>query len=191
WNPQRRSSLIGLDLTPAAAAAAARTAAAQQSSPFLVNIGNERFLSLPIPVAADWSQPLYALVQGSYDKALVPLHALQWRILIIGLVALSAALLVGIVLAGGVIQPVKTLVSAMRAVLGGNLQQHAQVDRGDEIGFLARSFNEMVDGLRDREHIKNTFGRFVSRDVAEAVLAGRVPLGGERLEVSILFQDIR
>ena len=49
----------------------------------------------------------------------------------------------------------------------------------------------MVDGLEEREHMKDTFGRFVSRDVAEAVLAGRVPLEGEKREVSILFQDIR
>jgi adenylate cyclase len=164
---------------------------ARRPTPFLVDIGRERFLSLAVPVATDWTLPLYALVQGSYDEALAPLRALQLRILIIGIAAVAGALLVGIFLAGGIIQPVQTLVGAMRAVLGGNLRQHAKIDRGDEIGFLARSFNEMVDGLRDREHIKNTFGRFVSRDVAEAVLAGRVPLGGERLQVSILFQDIR
>jgi len=98
---------------------------------------------------------------------------------------------IGISLAAGIISPMRTLVGAMHRVLRGDLRHHAQVDRGDEIGFLARSFNEMVDGLREREHLKNTFGRFVSRDVAEAVLHGRVPLGGERLEVSILFQDIR
>jgi adenylate cyclase len=116
---------------------------------------------------------------------------LQWRILLIGIVALTGALLVGMSLAAGIIKPVRALVGAMRRVLRGDLQHRAQIERGDEIGFLARSFNEMVAGLQEREHIKNTFGRFVSRDVAEAVLDGRVPLGGERLEVSILFQDIR
>ena len=38
----------------------------------------------------------------------------------------------------------------------------------------------MVGGLEERERINDTFGRFVSRDVAEAVLGGRVPLEGER-----------
>ena len=179
-NAARRRSLLRLALP-----------AGKQPTPFQVNLQGERFLSLAVPVAADGSLSLYALVQGSYDEALAPLRALQVRILIIGMVALTAALLVGILLAGGIIQPMQSLVTAMRAVLDGNLRQHVRIDRADEIGFLARSFNEMVDGLRDREHIKNTFGRFVSRDVAEAVLAGRVPLGGERLEVSILFQDIR
>lgn len=94
-------------------------------------------------------------------------------------------------LAGGIIGPVKTLVSGMHEVLRGNLRYRSRINRQDEIGFLARSFNEMVGGLEEREQIKDTFGRFVSRDVAEAVLEGRVPLAGEHREVSILFQDIR
>ena len=79
----------------------------------------------------------------------------------------------------------------MREVLRGNLQYRSQIERGDELGFIAQSFNEMVDGLEERELIRDTFGRFVSHEVAEAVLTGRVPLQGERRDVSILFQDIR
>jgi adenylate cyclase len=101
------------------------------------------------------------------------------------------ALLIGAGLAGGVIRPIRTLVTGMQEVLKGNLRYRSTIAREDELGFLARSFNEMVGGLEEREHIKDTFGRFVSRDVAAAVLDGRVPLQGERREVSILFQDIR
>jgi len=160
-------------------------------TPALLPIGAERYLSLVVPIDSHLPQPLYALVQGSYDKALAPLHALQLRITIIGAVALASALLTGIILAAGITDPVRTLVRSMHEVLRGNLKHRTRIERNDEIGFLARSFNEMVDGLEEREHIRRTFGRFVSRDVAEAVLNGRVPLAGERLEVSILFQDIR
>jgi len=111
--------------------------------------------------------------------------------LLIGIVALAAALLIGISLAAGIIRPVRALVSAMHTVLRGDLRHHAQVDRGDEIGFLARSFNEMVDGLQEREHIKNTFGRFVSRDVAEAVLDGRIPLGLADIALASFFINAR
>ena len=79
----------------------------------------------------------------------------------------------------------------MREVLRGNLRFRARVEREDELGFLSRSFNAMVLGLEERERIKDTFGRFVSHDVAEAVLNDRIPLAGERLRASILFQDIR
>jgi adenylate cyclase len=157
----------------------------------LLTIGGSRFLSLVVPIEAHMSKPLYALVEGSYDEALAPLRALTWRIVIIGATALAIALLVGVWLAGGISGPVRALVTGMHEVLRGNLRYRSRIERQDEIGFLARSFNEMVDGLEEREHVKDTFGRFVSRDVAEAVLAGRVPLEGEKREVSILFQDIR
>jgi len=160
-------------------------------NPAVSAIGNRRFLSLIIPIDAHLSEPLYALIQGSYDDALAPLRTLQWRISSIGILALTGALLTGMLLAGSITGPVRLLVDAMHEVLRGNLQRRAHLDRADELGFLARSFNEMVSGLEDRERIKDTFGRFVSRDVAAAVLDGRVPLAGERLEVSILFQDIR
>lgn len=165
--------------------------AADQQTTTLVEIRGERFLSLLLPVRAHLSVPLHALIQGSYDQALGPLHALQRQIAAIGAAGLILALMTGIVLSGTMTGPVRTLVAAMHHVLRGNLHHRTHIERNDELGFLGRSFNEMAAGLEDRERIKDMFGRFVSRDVAEAVLNGRVPLAGERLEVSILFQDIR
>jgi adenylate cyclase len=162
-----------------------------EGSAALVSVGQERFLSLAVPLRAHLQRPLYALIQGSYDRALAPLRSLQARIAIMAAVALGGALLIGVLLSGSITGPVRTLVAAMREVLRGNLRHRARIDRQDELGFLARSFNEMVAGLEDREQIKDTFGRFVSRDVAAAVLGGRVPLDGELREVTILFQDIR
>jgi adenylate cyclase len=153
--------------------------------------GGERFLSLTVPVPASLADPLYALVQGSYDEAIAPLRSLQRRIAAIGGAALLLALLIGIGIARGITAPLQSLVSGMREVVGGNLGYRSRVKRHDEVGFLASSFNEMVAGLEERERIKDTFGRFVSHEVAEAVLSGDVPLEGERRNVTILFQDIR
>ena len=162
-----------------------------QGGAFLTALDGERFLSILVPIASRLSRPLYALVQQSYDKALAPLNALRRYITGIGAVSILAALVIGISLARGITSPVQGLVSGMREVLKGNFAHRLEAKREDEIGFLAHSFNEMVAGLEEREKIKDTFGRFVSRDVAEAVLSNRVPLAGERRDVSILFQDIR
>jgi adenylate cyclase len=152
---------------------------------------DERFLSLEVPIESRLPQPLVALMQRSYDEALAPLRSLQLRIVLIGSAALVGGLLIGMGLAGGITSPLRSLVAGMREVLKGNLQYRSRIQRDDEVGFLAQSFNEMVSGLEERERIRDTFGRFVSHGVAEAVLAGRVPLAGEQREVSILFQDIR
>jgi adenylate cyclase len=79
----------------------------------------------------------------------------------------------------------------MERVLQGDLSQLWGPRTTDEFLDLGRGFNAMVLGLREREAIKDTFGRFVSQDVAAAVLENRVPLQGELREVTVLFQDIR
>jgi adenylate cyclase len=185
WETDERARVIP---SPSARSAllSART---RTTSPFSVE--DETFLSLIVPVQSNLQQPLFALMQRSYDEALAPLRSLQRRIMIIGTAGLFGALLIGVALAGGIIAPLQGLVGGMREVLRGNLQYRSRIERHDELGFIARSFNEMVDGLEERELIRDTFGRFVSHEVAEAVLTGRVPLQGERRDVSILFQDIR
>jgi HAMP domain. len=37
----------------------------------------------------------------------------------------------------------------------------------DEVGLLAYSFNKMVQGLEERERMKDAFGRFVNKEIAE------------------------
>jgi adenylate cyclase len=79
----------------------------------------------------------------------------------------------------------------MRRVQEGDLSGAWRPDSTDEFLDLGYGFNQMLAGLRERERIKDTFGRFVSQAVAEVVLSGHLPLQGERREVSILFQDLR
>ena len=78
-------------------------------------------------------------------------------------------------------------------VADGEYEEKIAVKSNDEIGQLATSFNTMIDGLRERDTIRNTFGRYVDPDFARALLeqpeAGR--LGGRRQEVAILMADIR
>jgi adenylate cyclase len=157
----------------------------------LLDLEGGRLLSLAVPMEASLPEPLFALVQGSYDAALAPLRSLQRRVAAIGAIALALALVIGAGIARGVTSPLQSLVAGMREVVRGNLRFRSDIRRDDEVGFLASSFNDMIGGLEERERIADTFGRFVSHDVAKAVLSGHVPLEGERREVSILFQDIR
>jgi class 3 adenylate cyclase len=112
---------------------------------------------------------------------------------IIGLVAISAIVSVAIIalLSTRVHRSMRALLGQMHRVQQGDLSGAWRPDSTDEFLDLGYGFNQMLAGLRDRETIKDTFGRFVSRAVAEAVLSGHLPLNGERREVSILFQDLR
>jgi adenylate cyclase len=65
------------------------------------------------------------------------------------------------------------------------------VNTGDELEALASGFNTMVDGLKERDKLRTTFGKYMTSSVMDHLMAGKVALGGESLEVTILFTDIR
>jgi adenylate cyclase len=67
------------------------------------------------------------------------------------------------------------------------------VHRQDEIGQLTASFNDMLEGLKERDFISNTFGRYVDQEIARELLSRpeAARLGGEKREVVILFSDLR
>ena len=73
-------------------------------------------------------------------------------------------------------------------------QEYAHVDAirtGDELEDLATGFNTMVDGMKERDKLRTTFGKYMTASVVEHLMNGKVTLGGETLPVTILFTDIR
>jgi class 3 adenylate cyclase len=61
-----------------------------------------------------------------------------------------------------------------------------------EFDQASRAFNDMVDGLRDRERIRDLFGKYVPPEVVDTVLSNpdALALGGEKREITVLFSDI-
>ena len=49
----------------------------------------------------------------------------------------------------------------------------------------------MADGLQERDHVKEVFGRYIATQVSDKILKGEVNLGGDVRRVTILFSDIR
>ena len=56
--------------------------------------------------------------------------------------------------------------------------------------MLQAGFNEMATGLRERDRIRELFGRQVGEGVARTALEGEIELGGEVREVAVLFVDL-
>jgi adenylate cyclase len=76
-------------------------------------------------------------------------------------------------------------------VRAGDYRARVPVVATDETGRLAQSFNSMVEGLDERERLREAFGAYVDPGLAERVLKEGSALEGEELEVSVLFLDIR
>jgi adenylate cyclase len=110
------------------------------------------------------------------------------------LIVASATLIFGCVLmwilAWLTATPVRVVRAALRRVEQGDLRGDLVVFDGTELGELQRGFNAMVDGLRERERVRDLFGRHVGREVALAAERERPKLGGEERHVAVVFIDI-
>ncbi len=107
------------------------------------------------------------------------------------LAALAISIIITILFTRRALAPVAQIAEASYAVARGDLTQRVPQDRWDELGSLSRSFNDMVKGLNERDRIRDLFGRFVSREVQQEILAGRVTLKGERKTITCLYCDMR
>ncbi len=87
--------------------------------------------------------------------------------------------------------PIVKLVGATRMVEAGHYDVAIRPAAGDEIGILTNSFVHMAAGLKEKERIKDVFGKFVNPRVAELALAAGPRLGGERKLCAIFFSDLR
>jgi adenylate cyclase len=107
----------------------------------------------------------------------------------VGILVGSFAILVA---SRSVAEPIAAVRRAMARVAEGDYDAEVPVDDGSEVGLLEAGFNSMAEGLRERERMRDLFGRHVGRDVAEAALQreGEVELGGELREVAIVFVDV-
>ncbi|ODR22236.1 hypothetical protein BHQ23_09310 [Mycobacterium gordonae] len=92
--------------------------------------------------------------------------------------------------------PIDEVRRGMRRVERGDFDATVPVFDASELGLLQAGFNTMAAGLRERERLRDLFGRHVGRDVARLAEQGaaengvQVTLGGVSCEAAALFVDL-
>ncbi|MFH1541309.1 MAG: adenylate/guanylate cyclase domain-containing protein [Elusimicrobiota bacterium] len=132
-----------------------------------------------------------ARIDFSRESVNAALKEMRNKIILITVAILFASILTTILIVTIMIKPINILVSAAKKIGAGDLNQKIVMRRNDELGELTDTFNGMVKGLRDRDFIRNTFGKYVSKEIAETILNSQLKLGGERRKATVLFSDIR
>jgi adenylate cyclase len=87
-------------------------------------------------------------------------------------------------------EPLEALRRAVARVEAGSLEVAVPVDDATEVGFLQAGFNHMAAGLRERERLRDLFGRHVGEDVAREALERKGELASEMRDVAVVFVDI-
>ena len=113
---------------------------------------------------------------------------------ILGLLcSLALALLGSYFLSRRVSTSLSILCNSVETIGKGNLNHQVALHTSDEFGELAKAINGMTRGLREREHLKMNFTRYVSQHVLDTILKSEKParIEGERKKITVLFSDIR
>jgi len=152
--------------------------------------GREIFITPELLDATDPFQGL-RVTAVPLDDVLVPFERIQQALMFGGGGALLLSALIGIALSRSLTRPMRDLVAATGRVAEGDFGAEVNVTSQDEMGTLAKAFNDMTRGLLLRERYRAVLNKVVSQDVAEELMRGDVELGGESRLVTVLFADIR
>lgn len=135
--------------------------------------------------------PTYQVSIYSMAEVINAQQDLRWRIITFGSLVLLGGLLISVFLSHGFSAPIRDLVKATGEIQKGNFEVRVPVRSEDEVGKLAKSFNEMTSELALKEKYRAVLDMVADKDVAHQMVHGQMTLGGEKREISVIFCDIR
>ncbi|MCW3010666.1 MAG: hypothetical protein JWO90_1070 [Solirubrobacterales bacterium] len=178
--------LSELALRPVAARALAAGASSRRGVPGVATRwGLAWALGTGVPVVGLLMIAVVALTPVVIDES-----TLAITVLALGGISLVFGAIVTLLAAYATVHPISAIRRGLERVREGELDTEVGVWDSTEMGLLQAGFNDMVRGLRERERIRDVFGRQVGEDVAGLALADEIRMGGEVRTVSILFVDL-
>jgi adenylate cyclase len=107
--------------------------------------------------------------------------------------AVSAAIFFIFLFSMTLTSPIEKLAEMIKLVSKGNFEVKArdQVRSQDEVGDLAEAFDQMTEGLKERDKVKSLFSKFHGVAIAEDLISKDITVGGQTKEVVVFFSDIR
>jgi adenylate cyclase len=153
------------------------------------------FWAVPLRVRLMVALPVINLITGLVVAAITSDGgggtALGLDVVIAVLVATTISLELTVMLSKSILRPLHDLERAVARVREGDFTVSVPVTTGDELGDLAASFNQMVEGLAERERLREAFGTYLDKEIAEYILSDAFSEEGVEVEVSVLFCDVR
>jgi adenylate cyclase len=137
------------------------------------------------PLVALAGLGVVALCDGGVDSDRMALTAV-----VLGCAALTGGLMSMKLVARSFAQALRSMREALSHVERGNFEAQVRIVDGSELGVVQAGFNQMVAGLREREKLRDLFGRHVGEHVANSALERGAVLGGEQREAAVLFVDL-
>ena len=133
------------------------------------------------------------IVAGNLDRALKPIGVLQRQLLIVGFIVLVIGMLIAFGVSSRIVRPIRTLVAATQHVMDGDFSYRVTNPSSDEVGELSKAFQNMVEGLEEKEQIRNLFGKYVHPSIVSGLIDNPDELGveGRHQVQTLLFSDVQ
>jgi len=152
--------------------------------------GEEAFLAYAQIPSPGWS--LGAIFPKK--ELLADMNSLHQTTVLVAAGGLILLLVVSVLVARSIARPLRSMAAATEKVAHGDLDiDLTNIRTTDEVGRLAQSFMRMTEGLRERDRIRDTFGRYLTREVVNRLLESKdgLRLGGENREITMIMSDLR
>ena len=118
-----------------------------------VTVNDERYAEAAYPV---FGGPV-VLLRASLRDSLSSIHLVRKRLVVAGLIALAASLLVGYLSASVFARRIRRLERAADRIAGGDFSEPVEDSGKDELGQLAAAFERMRQRLANLEHARREF----------------------------------
>jgi adenylate cyclase len=141
--------------------------------------------------AASSAVPLVAVALVALTDVPTSQDRIGLAVAVVAAVGVLTGLATMTISARSLAEPLREMRTALGRVEAGDLEATVKVDDAGEVGVLQAGFNRMAHGLRERERLRDLFGRHVGEDVArQALERDDVALGGETRDAAVLFVDV-
>ncbi len=151
--------------------------------------------SFPLRLKLLGSLPLINVITGVVVAALTSEGGGSEALGINVLIALAVSFLISfeltVLLTRSILRPVEDLEAATERIRQGRFDEHVPVTTSDEFGELSSAFNQMVDGLNERERLREAFGTYLDEEVASHIISEDYDPEGAEVEVSLVFCDVQ
>ena len=134
---------------------------------------------------------LYSQVNSETISAKVYGHGVLIFSLVVFILFFLGSGILNRLISRSIADPINDMLYTMKEVKKGNYTTRVNVVSNDEVGILGDATNRMIQGLAERELLRDAFGRYVAPEVRDEIIAGKIPLDGEFKEVTVLFADLR
>ena len=151
--------------------------------------------AIPLRFKLLGSLPLINVITGVTVAALTAegggIEVLSLNVLIALTIAFVISFELTVLLSRSILRPVEDLEAATERIRQGRFDEHVPVTTSDEFGELSSAFNQMVDGLAERERLREAFGTYLDEEVARHIISEDYNPDGHEVEVSLVFCDVQ